>query len=531
MFTLREYQDQAQQEVKKFFASGGYNCILKAPTGAGKTVIFSWISNEVNKRNKRVLVLTHREELQKQGGDKISNFDIDPIFITRRTKAPPEGKTFVSMSRTLQNRLKHKVWQAWFKGIDLIIIDECHLQDFNYIFEYAKKFGIRVIGFTATPKRDGKQRQLGLDYELIIDVTTKRKLINDRDLLPAEYFSFEAPNTKNVKFDPKTGDYQTAALFNAYNSRKLYTGVVQNYKKIADKTKALVYCVNIEHTIRTVLEFQKDGYNAKFLVSKVNKPKLKENPTEAQKSKYKLSLEKYQLYEENYKLYSGERNGVLDWFKNTPGSILINAGILTIGFDEPTIKTIIINRKTLSGTLYEQMRGRGARPHKGMESFYILDFGGHSEFPDYEEEMPFGLWHNESKGGGIAPVKYCGHDSFMLPLEKNLEGFEAVKGEILDTRKGCKRIIPASMNVCYKCGYIHPKMRPQKAVELVEITGGRRLRDLSIYELADVRKKLGHQQAWLWRQLYYRGELVSGGRKLGWSSRTIERAMAYMSKN
>jgi len=56
-----------------------------------------------------------------------------------------------------------------------------------------------------------------------------------------------------------------------------------------------------------------------------------------------------------------ERRAILKWFKETPNAILSSVGILTTGFDEPTIEVIILNRATKSLTLYFQMIGRGSR--------------------------------------------------------------------------------------------------------------------------------------------------------------------------
>jgi superfamily II DNA or RNA helicase len=41
-----------------------------------------------------------------------------------------------------------------------------------------------------------------------------------------------------------------------------------------------------------------------------------------------------------------ERKDILQWFKKTPD--LTSVGILTTGFDEPTVDTIILNRATKS---------------------------------------------------------------------------------------------------------------------------------------------------------------------------------------
>jgi superfamily II DNA or RNA helicase len=79
-----------------------------------------------------------------------------------------------------------------------------------------------------------------------------------------------------------------------------------------------------------------------------------------------------------------ERKEILHWFKHTPEAILTSVGILTTGFDEPTVETIILNRATKSLTLYFQMIGRGSRKLPGKDEFNVIDLGNNA--------ARFGLW-------------------------------------------------------------------------------------------------------------------------------------------
>ncbi|PZQ86791.1 MAG: hypothetical protein DI548_06595 [Flavobacterium johnsoniae] len=79
-----------------------------------------------------------------------------------------------------------------------------------------------------------------------------------------------------------------------------------------------------------------------------------------------------------------ERKEILSWFKHTPDAILTSVGILTTGFDEPTVETIILNRATKSLTLYFQMIGRGSRKLPNKDSFTVIDLGNNA--------ARFGLW-------------------------------------------------------------------------------------------------------------------------------------------
>ena len=70
-----------------------------------------------------------------------------------------------------------------------------------------------------------------------------------------------------------------------------------------------------------------------------------------------------------------ERSAILKWFKETPDAILTSVSILTTGFDEPTVDSIILNRATKSLTLYYQMIGRGSRILHNKNTFKVIDLG------------------------------------------------------------------------------------------------------------------------------------------------------------
>jgi superfamily II DNA or RNA helicase len=81
-----------------------------------------------------------------------------------------------------------------------------------------------------------------------------------------------------------------------------------------------------------------------------------------------------------------DRKDILHWFKKTPDAILTSVGILTTGFDEPTVESIILNRATKSLTLYFQMIGRGSRKLPNKDNFTVIDLGNNA--------LRFGLWND-----------------------------------------------------------------------------------------------------------------------------------------
>ena len=58
--------------------------------------------------------------------------------------------------------------------------------------------------------------------------------------------------------------------------------------------------------------------------------------------------------------------------------MLANCGVLTEGFDEPSLDRIIIARPTRSRTLFTQMVGRGTRPYPGKADCLVIDVVGAS---------------------------------------------------------------------------------------------------------------------------------------------------------
>jgi type I site-specific restriction endonuclease len=85
---------------------------------------------------------------------------------------------------------------------------------------------------------------------------------------------------------------------------------------------------------------------------------------------------------------ASERKNILEWFSKTPDAILTSVSILTTGFDEPTVESIILNRATRSLTLYFQMIGRGSRVLPNKDQFNVVDLGNNiARFGPWDEPL------------------------------------------------------------------------------------------------------------------------------------------------
>ena len=522
---LYKHQEKFVKNIRKQFRKGKKHVLAQSPTGSGKTVMFSSMAADTINNGKKVLILTDRIELLTQAGGTLSKFGMTPSYINADVRFLDRKKSlYVAMSQTLRRRLTNKVWRNFIqKSIDLIIIDEAHKQEFNYLFEDGFLDGKFVIGFSATPSRAGKMVQLGDQYDTMVKGKPIKWFIKKGFLLNCDVYDCGSPDMSGVTINKAKGDFSEKSMFSKFDSPQLYKGLVKNYSRICPNKKMMVFCCNIEHAIKTTKQLKKAGYNAKFVAAKKSPPRAPREWNDATKAVYDEKFRAYKVYMKNYDKHSGNREDVFDWFKKSKDGILVNIDIATTGFDDQTVEVVALYRATASVNLYYQMIGRAARTVKDgsmvKTHFITLDFGGNkSRFGPYDSDYPWGLWHDEVKpGGGTPPLKTCGENSD----EQEIDGAGKIK-------KGCKRLIPASVKICTKCGFKYPEKNKAKDAELAlsSITDEngvslktKAFKDMSFEELTEYRRIKEHHIFWLYRALWYRNgaeTIKEYGKQYGW---------------
>jgi hypothetical protein len=75
-------------------------------------------------------------------------------------------------------------------------------------------------------------------------------------------------------------------------------------------------------------------------------------------------------------------NGTIVTRRNGKVAVMGQCGVLTEGFDEPSIACVLIARPTRSRVLFTQMVGRGTRLHPGKDDCLVLDLAGVTERHD-----------------------------------------------------------------------------------------------------------------------------------------------------
>ncbi len=339
---LYEYQKKGMDKIFEALAKApdNYNLLYQLPTGGGKTVIFSEITRRyIAKTQKKVLILTHRIELLSQTSVMLDGFNVKNKIINSGIKELPNQKDymcFVAMVETLNNRLQDDM--IALENIGLVIIDEAHYNSFRKLFHYFEK-GV-ILGVTATPLSSNIKLPMYENYnELIVGESISYLVKNNFLSQPTTYCYDVGLSSLTIGAN---GDYTVRSSDQLYSDFTMLQKLLYAYEEKSLGKKTLIFNSGIE-TSQSVYEvFTKAGYEIKHLDNK-NSP--------------------------------NERKGIIEWFKNKPDAILTSVGILTTGFDEPTVETIILNRATKSLTLYFQMIGRGSRILPNKNTFTILDLG------------------------------------------------------------------------------------------------------------------------------------------------------------
>lgn len=372
---LRDYQRAALDAVYDQWNVGVQRPAVVAPTGAGKTVMFSHLIREEHEATgKRTVVLVHRDELADQAMHKISQ--VAPHLSVGKVKAADNdvhADVVVASVQTLarEHRIRSlldsqygHVDSGTYRPFGLVIVDECHhavapswlrvLEELGAFFgEQVRRdsdgeevdWTTRMVGFTATLAR-GDGIGLGKVWQKVAYAISLTRLIRRGHLtdVRGKRIGLEELDLSGVR--TSGGDYQPGALGDALLDAGIGPAVAQAYLEHAADRQGVVFTPTVE----TAWEVA-DALNGAGIPSEVV---TGSTPREHRQDIYR----RYQ-------------DGKIQ--------VLVNCMVLTEGFDAPWASCVVIARPTRSGPLYVQMVGRGLRPWPGKDDALVLDVVGASE--------------------------------------------------------------------------------------------------------------------------------------------------------
>lgn len=467
---LRPYQlALIQQTAQKVAASK--RVIMCAPTGSGKTVIFSTIIGRHLEKDmfNRVLVLTHRTELFSQTIRAVARTGttVTELVAGQKTgREHSECRCLIAMVETLKRRDTTQ-----FGRFSLVIVDEAHRADFTPILEAFPD--TPVIGATATPISASKKRPLKNYYH---DIAIS---VGINDLIEAGYLA--RPHHYKAAFDGSAlrkarGEYTGASQFEAMGNKIVYDNLVELWLNHAGGKKTIVFNINKEHTLAVNERFRQAGVRSTAILSG-----------------------------------DPDRDAKIAAFQSGKIQVLNNCEIATTGFDVPDIECVVMNRATASLPLWLQCVGRGSRTAPGKTDFTILDFGGnidrHGLWHAHRDWVD--IFHNPAKAGEnpaphrecpecgalmFASARRCPECEHAMPGPKEIER-QKVRGYLEKVGAGQiegARIEQLSIQQLYHLE-VAGKYKPSYVARVARTRGEQALREYA--------RMKGYPSGWVWHQL------------------------------
>jgi superfamily II DNA or RNA helicase len=333
---LRPYQEAGIAGLRQSFAAGAQRVLYQAPTGSGKTVLFSAIVAGAAARGNRVVILGHRQEIVDQIGAALDELGVVHGLITAGHAENPDAVVQVASVATLVRRLDR------LHGIDLVVIDEAH----HAVAGTWRKItdaipSAKILGVTATPQRlDGKG--LADVFDTLVIGPSIESLIADGYLAPATCFAPERlPDLSQVR--SRAGDFAIDELGEVMRAGVVIGSAVDEYERLCPGVPAIAFCVDIKHSQLVAERFAARGYRAAHVDGDTDK---------------------------------NERRALIAALARGALQVLCNCGLISEGLDVPGVHAAILLRPTKSLALYLQQVGRALRPAPGKERALILDHAG-----------------------------------------------------------------------------------------------------------------------------------------------------------
>lgn len=396
-YQLRDYQTDLLDRINKSWFSGTRSILCQLPTGSGKTVCFSHVIHEATQNGLKCLVLAHREELIVQAADKLEIITNNPVGIIKAGYPTNYDRDIqVASIQSLTRRLKH------CPEFDLIVVDEAHHSTSRTYRDILNRFpNARVLGVTATPIRlDGKGFR-GIFDELICGVTVS-ELIESGSLSQYKYFATEVSmSVEGV--GKRQGDFKTEDVARANPVAGLAGDVVKSYRDYLEGKQAVIFCINVEHSIAIAEHFKATGIVAHHLDG--NTP-------------------------------SSERADVMNQFRDKQIQVLTNCALFDEGLDIPSLDGVILARPTQSLSRFLQMVGRALRPCEGKDRAIIIDLAGNYErlgMPDDERVWTLdGLEKKQRKQSKLVRNRETGEVEVIIDLTPTGAKFIEIVGRRLE---------------------------------------------------------------------------------------------------
>lgn len=377
VYKLRDYQEEVSLKIVDLFKSekGGKELFV-LPTGSGKSLI---IADAVKNFDGPVLVIQPSKELLVQNYRKFRVFGGEATvccasLLEKTVKGegyfeiePGEWKRCQEVSKvtfaTVGSVMKYKE-KLRDLNVKHVVIDEVHrgTKKGSQLRKLLNILNIKhVSGLTATPLYlegglNGSRlimmnRAQHTIFREISYVSQISEMVKRKFWSPLKY-KIHDQDESSLKLNSSGSDFTDNSMRTFYRDNDIETSIINEVNKQLKegRKRILIFMPSIE-----------DAENLHNLI-----------PVKSGIVHSKMSMK--------------ERDANVRMFGNGDIKIMINVDVLSVGYDNPLIDSIITGRPTSSMEIYLQQIGRGVRIHPNKKDCKIVDFSGNvKRFGEIEE--------------------------------------------------------------------------------------------------------------------------------------------------
>ncbi len=335
---LRSYQQDLRAGIHREWELGAQRVAAVMATGGGKTWLFSVLAGEAHAAGKPTLVIAHRTELIDQAIDKLQR--ANPTAEIGRIQGPIKqwrADIVVGSVQTCSRPAALKLIAARRWG--LIVVDETHhvaAASYQSVLREAGVFrpgGPKLLGVTATLDRsDGLS--LGDTFEAVAEPRVALlDLVRQGFLVRPRGIRVKIRELDLDKVGKVAGDFNQGGLGAAMHAAMAPQKLVTAWEEHAKGRQTIAFMPTVAISEEVAAAFRDAGHRFVHLSDKTHKR---------------------------------ERAALLAAYRRGEVTGLCNVGLFTEGTDLPTTECVIL-KMTSSGTLYQQMTGRGLRTHDPVD--------------------------------------------------------------------------------------------------------------------------------------------------------------------
>jgi DNA repair protein RadD len=480
--TLRPYQECAVADIRASMRQHR-RVLFCLPTGGGKTVIFSYLTGEVSRKEKRVIIVAHRIEIVRQISKALTRQGI-PHGLIVSGQPWSSHPVKVAMVQTLCNKVE------CVEEPHILICDEAHHAVAGSWDKIKQAWPNAFhLGVTATPQRlDGKG--LGHAFDTLVLGPNPKELIDLGNLADYEYLA-PPSNLDLSEVHTRAGDYAIDELKEAVEKSTILGDAIIHYRRYLDGKPALVFCINVAHA---------QDVAARFLAAGI--------PAAAVDGKMK----------------QGDRDSVLSGLEDGRIKVVCSCDLISEGFDVPEVAGCQLLRPTQSLTLFLQQVGRALRPKADGSRAVILDHVGNYEIHGFPDDIR--SWSLEGRpkqkrdaAPSVTACQLCfrvmhapvihspdfpcgGRDGEVCPYREVSPGreIEEVDGDLVDA-KAARDARPVLTSPAWAGGLILETAKGRDWFRLLDLAGT----DAMLLE--EIRVARGYKRGWVGHQIVKRRHL------------------------